>query len=173
MAQPDRTRPDPSRPSNPWAVVCVLRDDLPGFGYTNGLARLYQHPELWMGDVSDDPRPLQLCGREIGPLLNALAAIVRDGRPLAPGELVRVTDPKLRLELDFTIGEPVDKYAVEALLVDRWAQVLPLQWTANWKCGPPDFLRTRDGGYQCRCEPLECPECAAENRAARRARRHR
>ena len=94
---------------------------------------------------------------------------VRD--TVAPGELIRATDPRLRLDLDFTVGEPVDKYAVEALLVERWAQVMPMTWTATWLDGIPDGLRRVAGGFACACEPQGCPDCAAENRAARRARR--
>jgi hypothetical protein len=174
MVQPHKTQPDPSRSSLPWAVVTVVRgQEGPGFGYTNGLWGLYQHPELWMGEVSNDLLPIQLCGRELGPLLNVLAAIVRDGRPLPPGELVRMTDPRLKLDLDFRIGRPADRRAVEALLVAPSAKVLPVKWTANWRGDPPEQLRTPTGGVLCRCEPQECPECAAENRAVRRARHGR
>ncbi|MEO6713469.1 MAG: DUF4262 domain-containing protein [Mycobacteriales bacterium] len=174
MAAPDRTQPDPSRPGHPWAVVNVLRDaEGAGFAYTNGLWRLYGHAEFWMPDTSNEPMPLQLCGLEVGPTLNSLAEVVRDGRPLEPGELVRAMDKSGMFAFDITIGDPVGKYAVDALLVDRGAAVLPLSWTVLWRDGPPEHLRTPAGGLSCPCEPVVCPDCAAENRAARRARRRR
>ena len=126
-----------------------------------------------MGDLAaNDPLALQWCAYDIGYWLNRLAGMVRDGDSFAPGDVVEAEDPSFNLVLEFTMGEQVDKYAVDALLVEPTALVVPVHWTATWRGDPPAWLpRTATGGVHCPCEPPECQECARENRAARRARR--
>lgn len=171
MSAPDRTQPDPARASLPWAIVGVFDEELPSFGYTNGLADLYEHPELWMGDTEGHTPPeLIWCVRDIGHWLNHLAALVRDGEPLEPGRTVQFNEEQLDLTLAFTIGEPVDKYDVEALLVEPTATVLPVTWRATWHAERPPWPLTAAGILSCPCRPQECIECQQEDRAARRTR---
>lgn len=176
----DRTRPDARRPDMPWAVVGVIGDDdAPAFGYTNGLHEFYGHPELWMGGVAaNDPLALEWCTTDIGIFLNQLAARVRDGEVLEPGTTHPVCVCNVGLDLDFVVGEPIDRLEVEALLIDPAAQVLPVRWMANWVDGPPaSWPRTPTGGVRCPCrskvqEP-GCAECEREARAGRRTGRCR
>jgi hypothetical protein len=171
MTYVDKTRPDPRRAERPWAIVGVSDEKVPAFGYTNGLADLYQHPELWMGsEAANDPLVLQWCVVDIAHWLNDLADRVRDGAVLKPGDVVRVDEPHHDLVLEFTIGEPADRHDLEALLIEPWALVMPVTWTATWLGALPPWPRTPEGALLCPCQPIECEHCVRENRAARRAR---
>ena len=116
----------------PWAAVVVLgEDEHPAFGYTNGLHEFYGHPELWIsGRAIDDS--FEWCTSDVGVWLNHLARMVRDGEALEPGGVITVEQPQYDLVLEFTVGEPVERLALEALLTQPHALVLPVHWTAMW-----------------------------------------
>jgi len=166
----DRTRPNPARPDMPWAAVVVLgEDEHPAFGYTNGLHEFYGHPELWMsGRAIDDS--FEWCTSDVGVWLNHLARMVRDGEALEPGGAIIVEQPQYDLVLEFTVGEPVERLALEALLTQPHALVLPVHWTAMWLGEQPPWPRSESGMLQCPCIPTAqdgCADCIEEARRRR------